>query len=243
VATGHTDAQGRYRIAYLRPGTYVVRFEEPIIPALTPVTHPGVTVARGATTTEAAFLATRTANSAGVHLSGATSIGVGGTGGFSAWVFDSAGNPDSSPIVTWALSDTSVAAIGGDSSYAGGSAAFVVGKAPGWVTVTATSGAFADSVLVQVLGQPAPVASVTLTPSDTTLAAGDSVEFRALLRDSTGTEVAGEVAVSWSISDSMVVQLTWTGGRYALVRPVGAGTAVLQALVQGKVGRSTLTVH
>jgi hypothetical protein len=188
-------------------------------------------------------LAKSTGTSAGVHLSGATSIGVGGVGGFSAWVLDSAGNPVASAVVTWAVSDTSIAAIGGDSSYAGGSAAFLLGKAPGWVTLTAASGAFADSVLVQVVGPPAPVASVSLTPSDTTLAVGDSVEFRAVLRDSAGAAIAGDVAVSWSISDSTVVQFTWTGGRYALVHPVRAGSAVLQALVQGKSGRSTLTVH
>jgi hypothetical protein len=64
-----------------------------------------------------------------------------------------------------------------------------------------------------------------------------------LLRDSTGAEISGDVAVSWSISDSTVVRLTWSSGRYALVQPVGPGTAVLQALVQGKSGRSTLTVH
>jgi hypothetical protein len=243
VATGHTDAQGRYRIAYLRPGTYVVRFEEPIIPALRPATYGSVTVTQGATTALPGFLAKSTTTTAGVHLSGAASIGVGGVGGFSAWVLDSTGNPVASAVVTWAVSDTSVAAIGGDSTYAGGSAAFLVGKQPGWVTLTATSGASADSVLVQVVGQPAPVASVVLTPSDTTLAVGDSVEFRAVLRDSTGTEIAGEVAVSWSISDSTVVRLTWSSGRYALVRPVGPGTAVLQALVQGKAGTSTLTVH
>jgi hypothetical protein len=243
VATGHTDAQGHYRIAYLRPGTYTVRFEEPIIPALRPATRTSVTVTRGGTTSLPVFLATSTAGSAGVHVSGAASIGVGGGGRFSAWVLDSAGNPVASAVVTWAVSDTSIAAIGGDSSYAGGSAAFLVGKQPGWLTLTATSGASADSLLVQVVGQPAPVASVSLTPSDTTLAVGDSVEFRAMLRDSAGVEIAGDVAVSWSISDSTVVRLTWSSGRYALVQPVGPGTAVLQALVQGKAGRSALTVH
>ncbi|SRR6266581_3805197 len=87
------------------------------------------------------------------------------------------------------------------------------------------------------------VASVTLSPPDTTLTAGDSVEVRALLRDGSGAEVPGDIAVSWSISDSTVVRLTWTSGRSARIRAVAPGIAVLQALAQGKAGTSTLTVH
>ena len=243
VATGHTDAQGHYRIAYLRPATYVVRFEEPIIPALTPVLASGVTVTVGATTALPAFLAKSSTAGGAVQIGGPTSIGVGGAASYGAAVWDSGGNPVSYPAVTWALSDTSIAAITGDSSYSTTSVVFLTGKQVGWVTLSATSGPVSDSLLVQVVGAPAPVASVTLAPADTALAVGDSVEFRALLRDSTGTEIAGDVAVSWSVSDSTVVRLTWSGGRYALVQPMRAGTAVVQALAQGKSGISTLTVH
>ena len=241
VATGHTDPQGHYRIAYLRPATYVVRFEEPIIPALSPVTQPGVAVTVGATTTLPAFLAKSSTTGGAVQIGGPTSIGVGGVASYSAAVWDSGGNPVANPAVTWALSDTSIAAIAGDSISS--SVVYIKGKQVGWVTLTATSGPVSDSLLVQVVGAPAPVASVTLTPADTALAVGDSVAFRALLQDSTGAEIAGDVAVSWSVSDSTVVRLTWSGGRYALVQPIRAGTAVVQALAQGKSGTSTLTVH
>ena len=243
VATGHTDAQGHYRIAYLRPATYVVRFEEPIIPALTPVTRSGVAVTVGGTTTLPAFLAASSTVGGAVQIGGPTSIGVGGAASYGAAVWDSAGSPVTNPVVTWALSDTTIAAITGDSGTASSSVVFITGKQVGWVTLSATSGAVSDSLLVQVVGPPAPVASVTLAPAETTLVVGDSVEFRALLRDSTGTEIAGDVAVSWSISDTTVVRLTWSGGRYALVEPIRAGTAVVQALAQGKSGTSALTVH
>lgn len=243
MATGHTDAQGHYRIAYLRPASYIVRFEEPIIPALTPVTEPSVSVLLGDTTRVDAFLAESSYSSAGLHLSGPGSVGVGGAATFSAWVSDSTGAAVSNPSVTWALSDTGLATITGDSSYASGAAAFVAGKVAGWVTLTATSGSLSASLLVQVVAPPAPVASVTLTPSDTTVSTADSLPYHAVLRDSTGAVIQGDVAVSWSISDSTVARLVWTGGVYALVQPVAPGTAVLQAMAQDRVGQATIHVQ
>jgi hypothetical protein len=87
------------------------------------------------------------------------------------------------------------------------------------------------------------VVHVILSPADTTLAAGDSVEFRAVLRDSIGAVIPGNIAVSWSISDTTVLALTSTGAQLAAVRARGPGTATLQAIAQGKVGQATIVVH
>ena len=82
-----------------------------------------------------------------------------------------------------------------------------------------------------------------LSPADTTVTAGDSVEFRAVLRDSIGAAISGNIAVSWSISDTTVVAITSTGAQLAAVRARGAGSATLQAIVQGKVGQATILVQ
>ena len=87
------------------------------------------------------------------------------------------------------------------------------------------------------------VARVILSPADTTLAAGDSAEFRAVLRDSTGTKLSDSVAVSWSISDTTVAAITSRGAQVAAVRARAPGNATLEATAQGKVGQATIVVH
>ena len=87
------------------------------------------------------------------------------------------------------------------------------------------------------------VALVMLSPADTTLAAGDSIEFHAVLRDSIGAVISRNVAVSWSISDTTVVAITSAGAQLAAVRARGPGSATLQAIAQGKVGQATILVH
>jgi hypothetical protein len=47
VATGHTDADGDYTIAYLPPGTYIVQVETPWFSRLAAITKPDVLVAVG----------------------------------------------------------------------------------------------------------------------------------------------------------------------------------------------------
>ena len=87
------------------------------------------------------------------------------------------------------------------------------------------------------------VARVMLSPADTTVAAGDSVEFRAVLRDSIGAVISRNIAVSWSISDTTVVAITSTGAQLAAVQARGPGSATLQATAQGKMGQATILVH
>ncbi len=87
------------------------------------------------------------------------------------------------------------------------------------------------------------VAQVILSPADTTVTAGDSVEFRAVLRDSIGAVISGNIAVSWSISDTTVVAITSTGAQLAAVRARSPGAATLQAIARGKAGQATIVVH
>ena len=98
-----------------------------------------------------------------------------------------------------------------------------------------------DSLTIQVVGSPAPVATVAVIPGSASLAVGDSAGFRAELRDS-GGNVQTDRPVSWFVSDSAVVSLLPFGSQ-AIVRARTAGTAVLSATSEGKTGRATITVH
>jgi uncharacterized protein YjdB len=91
------------------------------------------------------------------------------------------------------------------------------------------------------VGSSAPVASVTVVPGSANLAIGDSVGFRAELRDSTGTLLTDR-AVSWFATDSTVINV-YPYGAQALVRPRAAGSASLRATSEGKTGQATITVH
>src|SRR5437016_14411364 len=95
--------------------------------------------------------------------------------------------------------------------------ASVTGRQAGYVTITAATGQLSDTLGVQVVGSSAPVASVTVVPGSANLAVGDSVGFRAELRDSTGTLLTDR-AVSWFGTDSTVLNV-YPYGSQALVRP------------------------
>src|SRR5206468_5921792 len=134
VATGRSDATGFYRVAFLGSGTYIVRVEQPDYPVLAPSITPAVEITAGATTTLPVSLKEAGAGGAFLHISGATSVGVGGSITLFAAVGDAAGDPIPNPTISWSSSDPSVASVLGI-----GDTASVTGHQPGTVSITATS--------------------------------------------------------------------------------------------------------
>jgi hypothetical protein len=243
VATGHSDAQGNYRVAYLRPGTYITRFEQPDIPGLAPQTRSGVTVGVGSTSTLSVQLAADTSGGAGsVFVSGPRSVGVGGALTLQAFVRDSNGQYVASPSVTWASDNTALLALDSTKTLDSSSVAYFGGVQSGWVDVTATSGAHIDTVVVQVIGAPGAVASVSLQPAGDTMAVNDSLVIVAVLRDSAGQTLTG-VPISWSVGDSTVASFIDAAGNYSTVRARKTGSTTVQAIAQGKVGQASVVVH
>ena len=237
VATGRSDAAGQYTVAFVSGGTYIVRIEQPDYPFLDAVTTPNVQVSAGATT--ALSVSLPEAGSTGgayIRISGPTSVGVGGTITLRAAVGDAQGQDVPNPAVTWTSSDTAIEQVWGV-----GDTAAVAGRRPGEATIRATSGGLSDSLAIRVVGSPAPVATVTVIPGDASLGVGDSVGFRAELRDS-GGNVQTDRPVAWFVSDSTVLSL-FPFGAQAIVRARTTGTAVLSATSEGKTGRATITVH
>src|SRR6059036_3092749 len=200
-ATGRSDPAGHYKVAFLRPGSYVVRIEEPFLPNLDPVVTPNVYVAAGDTTPLSVLLPNAGSGGAAyVRISGPTSVGVGGTITLFAAVGDVNGNPVLNPSVTWISSADTTASVTGV-----GDTASVTGRKQGIATITATSGGLSDSHTVQVAGSAAPVASVMVVPGSVTLAVGDSLAFRAEVRDSAGT-LLPDRPVSGFGADSATIQ-------------------------------------
>jgi hypothetical protein len=236
VATSRSDSAGRYTVAFVRAGSYTVRVEQPDYPFLNPVIVANVTVTAGDTTRLTASLPKAGSSGAYVRISGPTSVGVGGTISLKAAVGDAGGNPVLNPAVSWTSSNSAIAQVTGV-----GDTASVTGRAAGYATITAASGQLSDTLGVQVLGSSAPVASVTVVPGSATLAVGDSVGFRAELRDAAGALLTDR-AVSWFSTDSTVISV-YPYGSQALVRPRAAGSALLRATSEGKTGQATITVH
>lgn len=236
-STGRSDGAGRYTVAFVRAGTYIVAIERSDQAFLEPVITPNVQVTVGDTTTVSVTLHEAGSGGAYVRVSGPVQVGVGGTITLYAAVGDASGNPVLNPSVTWTSAAPSVATVTGTSDTA-----FVTGQAPGGVLITATSGGLNDSHWIDVVSSTAPVATVTVVPASANLAVGDSVGFTAELRDSTGILLTGR-PVSWFTADSTVIYLYPFGGASTFVEARAAGAATLRATSEGKTGQAAITVH
>ena len=235
-ATGRSGGDGRYKVAFLPPGSYVVRIEEPFLPNLDSVTTSGVEVTAGNTTPLSVLLPNAgSGGGAYVRISGPTSVGVGGTITLFAAVGDASGNPVQNPSVTWTSSPADTATVTGF-----GDSARVTGRMEGVATITATSAGLSDMHRVQITASSAPVATVTVVPADTNLTVGDSLAFRADLKDAAGNSLSNR-SVSWYTADSTFIQV-YAYGTAALVFARAAGAAVLHATSEGKTGQATITV-
>lgn len=237
TATGRTDDQGRYRIAYVGDGTYIVRIEQPEYPFLAPVIRSGVVVTIGHTTTVSVALPEAGSGGAYLHISGPTSVGVGGTIALRAAVADQDGNPIPGPSVAWSSSDTAIAKVTGV-----GDTGAVQGRQVGRATITAVSDGLSDTLTVEVVGAPQPVASLAVLPARDTLAVNDSTGFRAELRDAGGNVLTNR-PVSWFSTDTTVVRIEGAFGEHVVVRARARGTVALRATSEGKVGEASVTVQ
>ena len=245
-ATGRTDAQGRYKVAFLGAGAYIVRVEQPDLPAFAAVTTSNVLVTVGDTTSHSVVLPPAGAGGAFINITGPSSVGVGGTIALRAAVGDSNGIPQANPQVSWFSSDSSIAMVLQDSGGVNDSVAyaFVLGRREGSAWIRAQSGLLWDSIAVQVIKvEPlVPVASVTLTPASMTLAVGDSNSFTAVLRDSDGNVLSNR-QISWFLTDSSgVATIIWSAGETAWVMGGHSGTTHIRAASESKIKDATITV-
>jgi len=155
--------------------------------------------------------------------------------GLSAMAKDAYGNPVTVQL-TWSSSDSSVATVDNEGT--------VTGITAGDVTIQAAVGGVTGSADVTVQADTtggsssqAPVASVAVSPSADTLAAGDSVNLTATPTDASGNTVYG-VPIGWSSSDTAVA--TVSGGE---VHALKAGSVTISAVADSVTGTATILVH
>lgn len=246
-ASGHTDAQGHYRIAYLRAGTYIVEIDAPGRPNIGSRLAFDVPVTPGLETP----LSVSLPNGAGISIQGATYVvRVGETIVLQARVTDAVGVPEPDPAVSWLSRNAAVASVTSPPDTQ--TLASVAGVGPGQVYIVATSGSLVDSVQIRSVndttgggggGTPTDtVASVTVVPEAATLSVGDSTFFQAVLRNASGAVLTGR-AVTWTVSDSTVLHLFNHEGEYVAVRPLKAGTVSLAATSEGRTGSAAVQVQ
>jgi uncharacterized protein YjdB len=154
-------------------------------------------------------------------------IAIGTTITLSAQALSASGQPLTGRTVVWSSSLPSIASVSAQG--------VVTGLAAGNTVVFASIDGVLGWVNVTVI--PAPVATVTISPSAPGVAVGDSVQLNALLKDASGNTLTGRV-VSWSSGATSIATVTNTG----MVTGVAAGTAVITATSEGQVGTVTVTV-
>src|SRR5437899_11440407 len=153
---------------------------------------------------------------------------VGDSAGFFADLRDAAGNPARDANVRWSVADPTVARIEGEF----GQSVILRALRRGSTTVTARSHGKSGAALLVVDSLPPPpppgdsVATVEVTPSADTVAAGDSASFFATLRDANGNVLSGRT-VSWTVSDSAVARSEGAFGQTVIVRAGGAGCGLV----------------
>jgi uncharacterized protein YjdB len=159
----------------------------------------------------------------------AVSIAIGQTAQLTATPRNASGNPLAGRVVTWASSNTAAATVN--------ATGLVTGVAAGPATITATSEGKNGTAAFAVTVTPASVASVSVSPASTSVAAGQTVQLTATPRDASGNTLLGRV-VTWTSSDAGLATVSGSG----LVTGVAAGAVTVTATSEGQSGSSTVTV-
>ena len=151
---------------------------------------------------------------------------VGQTQQLTATPKDASGNALAGRAVTWVSSAPSVATVS--------STGLVTAVAAGGSTISATSEGQTGTttIAVTMTAAAAPVATVTISPSNVTLTVGEPVQLTATLRDSSGNTLTGRT-VTWSGSSHRAT-VSATGLVTALIGDLN-GTRVY-AESEGRVG-------
>ena len=134
--------------------------------------------------------------------------------------FNDGGTRDITHSASWSVSDPSAVNIGAGNG-------FVVGLAPGSVTITASLGLATDSVLFTVTS--AKIATISLAPVVTAIPTGGHVHFTAtgVFDDSTTQDIT--MSSGWTSSDTSVATVGNNSGTYGSATGVSSGSATINA--------------
>lgn len=158
-------------------------------------------------------------------------LAVGGAATLAAAARDADGNALPGRSVTWSSGAQGVVSVS--------SSGVVTAVSPGTATVTATSEGKSGTAQITVNAPPpAPVASVTVTPTNDTVAIGSTAALSATTRDASGHVLTGRT-VTWTSSAPSVATVSSSG----VVTGVTTGTATITALSEGRSGTASVVVR
>lgn len=152
---------------------------------------------------------------------------VGDTRTATARVLDAAGGALPDRRVFWATQNPAIATVN--------QSGVITAVSVGATQIAASSGG--KSGVVQVTVGSRPVSQVRMTPANTSVLAGATVQLRADPVDATGTAVPGRPVI-WASSANAIATVTSTG----LVTGVAPGTSSVTATVDGVTGTTLVTV-
>lgn len=153
------------------------------------------------------------------------------TGTLSATVTDANGTVVTNRPVSWSSSDLLVATV----SQTG----VVTALLPGTATITATSGGQSGTAAVTVTL--VPVATISVSPTTTSMVQNNSRTIDATTKDAGGTTLTGRT-VTWTTSNANVASLSAATGPSVTVTGGVAGTATITATSEGQTATSSITV-
>ena len=144
-STGVTDAAGHYRLAYMLPGTYIVGIDPPSGSNFGAALDSNVAVNKGFETTHNVALSAFTGS---ILINGASSMIVNRTNRLEAFVVTAQHQQDPGAPVAWQNLDTAV--LGLVTYPESTHVSRVTSKIVGTGRIVATSGAFADTLVIHV---------------------------------------------------------------------------------------------
>jgi uncharacterized protein YjdB len=162
---------------------------------------------------------------------GATSLAPGQTTQATAVARDASGNVLTGRIVAWSAVNPGIATV----STSGLVTAVTAGSATIRATVETKVG---DGTLTVTAPVTATTAAVVATVDSATLAPGHSAQGHAVAKDAQGNVLTGKT-VSWSSNNTAIATVSATTG---LVTAVSAGSALVQATVDGVAGQASVNV-
>ena len=158
------------------------------------------------------------------------SVIVGQKVGLTAEALATDGKAVAGTSITWSTSDPAIATVT--------SAGSVTGVAVGNAKIKASAGGKSTSAAVTV--EPVPtvaVASVTLSPSPIAVTEGKTVQLTATTKAADGSTLTGRT-ITWASSNENVAKVSASG----LLTGVGAGTAAISAMSEGKADTASAEV-
>jgi len=158
---------------------------------------------------------------------GTASVQAGASVPLTARAFDADGNPITSPVLRWSSSDVAVATVA--------TTGVVTTLAPGSARIAVSS--MGRSAVSTITVLPRPVASISISPTQTSVIVGRTTRLTATALDATGAPLAGRT-ITFTSSDASVATIRSDG----TVTGIAPGSATIVATSEGRSAQAAVTV-